>query len=117
MPQPDAFVGIDVAKNELVIHLHPAGTRWCVANDKTGLAGLGRRLVRIAASSRLRIGFEASGGYERALAGMLDRLGSKPISSILPGSGASRAPSAKSPRPTRSMPRSLPAAWQPFMGS
>lgn len=74
MPQSDAFVGIDVAKNELVIHLHPAGACWRVANTKPGLAGLGRRLVRLAASTRVRIGFEASGGYERALAKLLDRL-------------------------------------------
>ncbi len=74
MPQTDAFVGIDVAKNELVIHLHPAGTCWRVANDKPGLASLGRKLTRIAASATLRIGFEASGGYERALARMLDQL-------------------------------------------
>lgn len=75
MPQPDAFVGIDVAKSELVIHLHPEGTCWRVANDTPGLAGLGRRLKRLAASSVLRIGFEASGGYERQLARLLDRLG------------------------------------------
>lgn len=74
MPQPDAFVGIDVAKNELVIHLHPDGSCWRLANDKQGLAGLGRRLKRLTASSTLRIGFEASGGYERALAKLLDRL-------------------------------------------
>ena len=74
MPQPDVFVGIDVAKNELVIHLHPEGSCWRVANDKPGLAGLGRRLKRLAASSTLRIGFEATGGYERALARLLDRL-------------------------------------------
>ena len=74
MPPPDVFVGIDVAKNELVIHLHPAGTGWRVANDKAGIACLGRRLTRMAASRTLRIGFEASGGYERALAQQLDRL-------------------------------------------
>lgn len=74
MPQCDAFVGIDVAKNELLIHLHPAGTCWRVANTKSGLDCLGRRLVRIAASTTLRIGFEASGGYERALAKRLDQL-------------------------------------------
>lgn len=75
MPQSDAFVGIDVAKEELVIHLHPAGHAWRVANTKTGLTALGRRLQRLAANHRLRIGFEASGGYERKLAILLDRLG------------------------------------------
>src|SRR5690606_4877657 len=65
----------DVAKAELVIHLHPAGTCWRVANDKAGLSGLGRRLGRLAKASTLRVGFEASGGYERPLARLLDRLG------------------------------------------
>jgi len=75
MPQTDAFVGIDVAKAELVIHLHPAGRWWRVANDKAGLAMLGRKLVRLAAAHRLRIGLEASGGYERPLLRLADRLG------------------------------------------
>jgi transposase len=75
MSQPDLFVGIDVAKDELVIHLHPAGTAWRVANSKAGLAALARKLVRIAGTGCLRIGFEASGGYERQLAILLDRLG------------------------------------------
>lgn len=75
MPQTEAFVGIDVAKAELVIHLHPAGRCWRVANDKPGIARLGRELTRLAAAGPLRIGFEASGGYERALAQRLDRLG------------------------------------------
>jgi len=75
MPQSNAFVGIDVAKAELVIHLHPHGRRWRVANDKRGLDALGRRLGRLAGTTLLRIGFEASGGYERGLAQMLDQLG------------------------------------------
>lgn len=75
MSQPDLFVGIDVAKDELVIHLHPTGTLWRVANSKTGLAMLGRKLTRLAGTVCLRIGFEASGGYERKLAILLDRLG------------------------------------------
>lgn len=75
MPQPDLFVGIDVAKNELVIHLHPVGTLWRAANSKAGLAALGRKLARLADRACLRIGFEASGGYERKLAILLDRMG------------------------------------------
>ncbi|MCW3837383.1 IS110 family transposase [Sphingomonas canadensis] len=75
MPQPDLFVGIDVAKDELVVHLHPAGTQWRIANGKAGLATLGRRLARLAGTACLRVGFEASGGYERKLAILLDRLG------------------------------------------
>jgi len=74
MSQPDLFVGIDVAKDELVIHVHPAGTLWRAANSKTGLTALGRKLTRLAGTACLRIAFEASGGYERPLAILLDRL-------------------------------------------
>ena len=75
MSQPDLFVGIDVARDELVIHLHPTGTLWRVANSKTGLTALGRKLARLADTACLRIGFKASGGYERKLAVLIDRLG------------------------------------------
>ena len=47
---------------------------WRVANSKTGLAMLGRKLIRLAGTACLRIGFEASGGYERKLTILLDRL-------------------------------------------
>ncbi|KQU56923.1 hypothetical protein ASG67_17540 [Sphingomonas sp. Leaf339] len=75
MSQPDLFVGIDVVKDELVIHLHPTGTLRRVVNNKTGLAMLGRKLTQLAGRACLRIGFEASGGSERKLAILLDRLG------------------------------------------
>lgn len=74
MSHSDLFVGIDVAKDELVIHAHPAGMLWRMPNTKTGIAALGRKLVRLAGTACLRIGFEASGGYERKLAILLDRL-------------------------------------------
>lgn len=75
MSQADLFVGIDVARTELVIHLHPVGALWRVANSKAGLSALGRKLARLADNACLRIGFEASGGYERKLAILLDRMG------------------------------------------
>jgi transposase len=75
MPYSEAFVGIDVAKAELVIHLHPAGRCWRVPNSKPGLVKLRRQLARLARGGSLKVGFEASGGYERPLAQMLDRLG------------------------------------------
>lgn len=75
MPYSDVFVGIDVAKSELVVHVHPAGTCWRAENDAKGLAALGRRLVTLTRKHVVRIGFEASGGYERKLAILLDRLG------------------------------------------
>lgn len=74
MPQFDIFVGIDVSKDELVIQLHPTATLWRVANTKSGVAGLGRRLAQLARDHAVAVGFEASGGYERKLAIMLDTL-------------------------------------------
>jgi len=74
MSQPDLFVGIDVAKDELVIHLHPTEMLWHVVNSKTSLAVLGRKLTRLAGTACMPVGFEASGGYERKLTILLDRL-------------------------------------------
>ena len=68
MPKSDAFVGIDVSKTELVIHLHPDGRGWRVPNSRAGLAGLGRELKGIAKARTLRIGFEASGDTSAAWA-------------------------------------------------
>ena len=75
MTQTDAFVGIDISKHELVCHLLPAQESWRVANDAAGHAALLRRLRAIARRHALRIGFEASGGYERKLAILLERKG------------------------------------------
>ena len=74
MTHSELFVGIDIAKDELVLYFHPTGDMRRIANSRTGLATLGKQLVRLARDHILRIGFEASGGYERALAILLDRL-------------------------------------------
>ena len=42
MTQEELFVGIDVAKDELVLCLHPAGETRRFANSRTGLGSLGR---------------------------------------------------------------------------
>ena len=55
------FVGIDVAKAELVISAQPAGARWTVANDERGVRTLVDRLV---AAAPMLIVLEATGGYE-----------------------------------------------------
>ena len=39
------FVGIDVAKAELVVAVHPSGARWTVTNDERG----GYELLAVAA--------------------------------------------------------------------
>jgi transposase len=58
-----AFVGIDVAKTELVIRIRPSGDRWTVANDGAGIQALVKRLDRHAPAL---VVLEATGGYERA---------------------------------------------------
>lgn len=75
MTHNELYVGIDVAKDELVVCLHPAGETHRFANSRSGLGTLGRMLTRWTKGARLRVGFEASGGYERSLAILLDRLG------------------------------------------
>ncbi len=39
------FVGIDVAKAELVVAVHPTAERWIVANDERGVRTLVERLL------------------------------------------------------------------------
>jgi transposase len=58
------FVGIDVSKAELVIHLLPQAQGWTLANTPEGHARLLDALRPLACE---RIVLEASGGYERAV--------------------------------------------------
>lgn len=62
------FVGVDVAKGELVAALRPAGETWTVANDEAGIQELLRRLQL---RSPTLVVVEATGGYERALVAAL----------------------------------------------
>lgn len=55
------FIGIDVAKAELVIAARPSGERWTVANDEHGVKTLVERLTR---ERPELIVLEATGGYE-----------------------------------------------------
>lgn len=55
------FIGIDVAKAELVVAERPSGAQWAVANDAGGLAQLHERLQ---AAPPTLIVLEATGGYE-----------------------------------------------------
>lgn len=49
MPEPDAspavYVGIDVCKDRLDVHLHPLGERCTLANDRCRLRKLKRLLA------------------------------------------------------------------------
>jgi transposase len=55
------FVGIDVAKDRLDVHLRPTGEHFRVDRDEAGLAHLVARLVAVHPD---RVVLEATGGYE-----------------------------------------------------
>jgi transposase len=57
------FVGIDVAKAELVLAVRPSGESWTVANDDAGVRAVVQELVTRGPSL---IVVEATGGYEIA---------------------------------------------------
>jgi len=59
------FVGIDVAKDRLDVHLRPSGESFAVTRDGEGLVELVDRLQRLA--PRLVV-MEATGGYETIVA-------------------------------------------------
>ena len=67
MPEPDAmpevYVGIDVCKDRLDVHIHPLNQRFAVANDAGGWRSLKRKLV---AHRVVRIVMEATSKYHRA---------------------------------------------------
>lgn len=58
-------VGIDVSKERLDVHLHPAGGAFSVENSPAGFRALKRRLQPFQVAA---IGLEASGGYEKQAA-------------------------------------------------
>jgi transposase len=66
------FVGIDVAKDELVVATRPVLAHWVVANTAAGWAELVERLRPQAPS---RVVLEATGGYETAVVAALAAAG------------------------------------------
>ena len=62
------FVGIDVSKNRLDVHVRPGGETFAVSRDGEGLAQLCERLTQMAPS---RIVLEATGGFETLAASAL----------------------------------------------
>ncbi len=58
------FVGIDVSKATLDVHVHPSGRRAGVPHTPTGLR---RPVARLAKLAPARVVVEATGGWERAL--------------------------------------------------
>lgn len=61
----EIFVGIDVGRDRLDVHIRPQGRHVVVTNDQAGLADL---VTRFEATPPGLIVLEASGGYERAAA-------------------------------------------------
>ena len=64
----EIFVGVDVAKAELVVACRPEGAAWTASNDAGGIAATVARLTSL--EPRLIV-LEATGGYERAMVAAL----------------------------------------------
>ena len=63
-----SFVGIDVSKDRLDVHVRPGGEAFAVARDGEGLAALTKRLAGLSVGL---IVMEATGGFEQVVAGAL----------------------------------------------
>lgn len=66
------FVGVDVAKGELVVALRPGAQSWTVGNDEVGIQELLRRLTP---QRPALVVIEATGGYERSVVAALASAG------------------------------------------
>ena len=62
------YIGIDVSKDRLDVHILPEGTAFAVARDGKGLAEL---VERLSAVQPERIAVEATGGFETVAAAAL----------------------------------------------
>jgi transposase len=62
------FVGVDVSKHRLDIHVRPSGEEWSVTNDGKGHSDLVRKLGLL---SPTLVVLEATGGYQAAIAAEL----------------------------------------------
>jgi len=65
----ETYVGIDVAKDKLDVHVRPGGEAFCVPRDANGLIELVQRLQALPAP--LLIVLEATGSFERTAAAAL----------------------------------------------
>lgn len=64
----ETFIGIDVAKDKLDVHVRPVGEAFVVARDGKGLVEL---VERVRALAPALIVLEATGGFERTVAAAL----------------------------------------------
>jgi transposase len=65
MDKPPVFIGIDVSKHHLEVHLRPSGESFGLGDDEGGVAALVDRLVALAPAL---VVLEATGGMEVRLA-------------------------------------------------
>ena len=70
MNQP--FIGIDISKDRLDVHVQPTEERFSLAHDEASVAELGRRLQGLAPQL---VVMEATGGYETTVAAALASAG------------------------------------------
>jgi transposase len=66
------FVGLDVAKAQLDVHVRPTGETFALPHDEAGLAALVDRVRTLAPTL---IALEATGGYEATVAAILASVG------------------------------------------
>jgi transposase len=66
------YIGIDVSKERLDVHVLPHGEAFCVTSDEAGLSDL---VGRLREASPQIIALEASGGFETVVAAMLGTAG------------------------------------------
>jgi transposase len=72
MDQPPVFVGIDVSKDRLDVHVRPSGDAFAVARNGKGLDSL---VARLAALTPALVVLEATGGFEITVAAALAAAG------------------------------------------
>ena len=65
-------VGIDICKDRLDVHLHPAGESFAVARNAEGLDALIARLAPLGVQA---VAMEATGGFETVVAASLSGAG------------------------------------------
>jgi transposase len=70
--QDRMYIGIDVSKDRLDVHVRPAGEAFSVTRDETGLAEL---VTRLGAVGPALIVLEATGGFETIVATTLAAAG------------------------------------------
>ena len=71
-PAADRFVGIDVSKGRVDVHVRPDATAFACTTDAEGLADL---VTRVTSLQPQLIAMEASGGYEGVVAAALAEAG------------------------------------------